>query len=143
FLGSRAQSVKKIADPEIKEVKIFQSGAQVTRLIKTSVSPGITTLSIEGLSSNVDKNSISATGHGDIMILSFVHQLDYLNSKKKLAEQTNLEESLEVLQDMKIRKAGIESVYMEEQGLLKSNKSVGGTNTGVTMENLQKVDNYF
>src|SRR5436190_279348 len=90
-IGARAQSSKTITNTNLKEVKIFQTGAQISRSVKTTVEDGITQLNMEGLSANIDKNSILVSGTGDVVLLSVVHQLNYLNAQKKSSEQNRLE----------------------------------------------------
>jgi len=138
-----AQNSKSITKTEIKEVKIFQNGAEVDRTIKTVIDAGVTELNVEGLSANIDKNSISVSGTEDAVLLSVVHQLNYLNAEKKTTEQVRLEDTLELLQNEQEKITGTMQVYNDEQSLLQANKSVGGANVGVSMENLQKVADFF
>ena len=143
FVQASAQDIKTISNTEVKEVKVFQNGAQINRTLKSQVDAGMTQLNIEGLSANIDKNSISVAGTGEVVLLSVTHQLNYLNSEKKTSEQVRLEDSLEFVQADQEKLNNLESVYNEEQSLLQANKSVGGANTGLTMENLQKVADFF
>jgi len=143
YLQVSAQSEKTISASEIKEVKIYQVGAQVSRHLKTSIEAGITELKLDGLSANIDKNSISVSGNGDVIILSVVHEMNYLNNVKKTTEQRKLEDSLETLQYSLEKISNTEATYKEEQELLRLNKSTGGANVGVSMENLQKVAEFF
>jgi uncharacterized protein (TIGR02231 family) len=140
---AQAQQMKSILSNEVKDVKIFQAGAQVDRTLKATVEAGITQLNVEGLSANIDKNSISVSGNGDIVLLSVVQHLNFLNTEKKSAEQIRMEDTLEVLQNQQERLNGNEAIYKEEQSLLQANKAVGGANTGVTIDNLQKVADFF
>jgi uncharacterized protein (TIGR02231 family) len=143
YFQSGAQSTKSITASDIKSVEVFQTGAQVNRTIKTSVGAGITALNIEGLPQGIDKNSIDVSAFGDIMILSVSQQLNYLNGQKKLAEQTSLEDSLEAIQNRKEKLENLTGIYKEEVEMLKANKSIGGANTGVSVDNLQKMADYY
>jgi uncharacterized protein (TIGR02231 family) len=140
---SSAQNKKSIPNADIRDIEIFQSGAQVNRTVKTSVNAGTTELNFEGLSQYIDKNSVSCSAYGDVMILSVTHRLDYLNPAKKLSEQSKLEDSLDILKEHREKVNNIIVVYTEEQELLKANKSIGGANVGVSVLNLQKVADYF
>src|SRR5438105_9529847 len=54
-----------------------------------------------------------------------------------------LVDSLEIIQYRQDKLNGLESTYKDEQTLVQANKSVGGANVGVNIENLQKVADFF
>ena len=143
YFQAQAQNEKTISNTDINEVKVFQAGAQVNRTVKSSVEAGVTLLKLDGLSANINKNSISVSGTGDVVILSVDQELNYLQNERKSAEQKKLEDSLEVLQFQLEKAGGLTATYNDEQALLLANKSVGGANVGVSMENLQKVADFF
>src|SRR5689334_5899488 len=91
------QATKSITNAEIKEVKVFLNGAQVTRIVHTTVDAGTTQLSVEGLSEYLNGGSITVTGTGDATLLSVVSQLDYINDTKKSPRLRALQDSLNEL----------------------------------------------
>jgi uncharacterized protein (TIGR02231 family) len=143
YFQSGAESTKSITNTDIKNIEVFQTGAQVNRTVKTSVGAGVTSINIEGLSQSIDKNSIDVKAFGDVMILSVTHQLNYLNGQKKLAEQESLEDSLQSIQERKGKLEDLAGIYKDEVDMLKANKSIGGANTGVSVEQLQKMADYY
>jgi uncharacterized protein (TIGR02231 family) len=140
---SYALNEKSITQSDITDVKVFLSGAQVSRTFKATVQEGITRLAIENLSSQIDRNSITVSASGDAMILSTSYSLDYLKEKRITPELKKLRDSLEILTGDMNELNMYESVYNDEVGLLNANKSVGGSNVGLSAENLQKVINFF
>jgi uncharacterized protein (TIGR02231 family) len=142
-IQSQAQLVQHFTAPDIKDIRIFQNGAEVRRTLKTTVEAGITQISVEGLSAGIDKNSITVSGSGRYTLLAVGHQLNYLQPGKKTDARLSLEDTLEALTDEQVSMANQKSVITDEQELLKANRTVGGANTGLTVENLQKVADFF
>lgn len=142
-MQSFADNEKNIVNSEIKEVKIFLSGAQINRTFKTTIETGVTQLVIENLSSQIDRNSITVSVNGDAMILSTSYALDYLKEKKVTPELKKMKDSLEVLTSNLNELNMMEAVYNEEAGMLNANKSVGGSNVGVNPENLHKAIDFY
>ncbi len=138
-----AENVKTIGTSEINGVKIFLSGAQVVRTAKVFLDKGENEISIEGLSSQIDPQSILVSGNGDAMIKGVNFSIDYLKDKKKSPELIRLQDSLKVLQLQLDNIVMSETVYTEEIALLNANKNTGGANTGVNAENLKKVADFF
>ena len=140
---SFADNEKSIVSSEIRDVKVFLSGAQIDRTFKTTLESGITQLVIENLSSQIDKNSITVSVNNDAMILSTSYSLDYLKEKKDSPELKKLKDSLEVL-SMNLNELNmLKTVYNEEAGMLNANKSVGGSNVGVNTDNLHKAIDFY
>ena len=138
-----AENQKSIINSEIKDVKVFLSGAQVNRSFKTTIEAGVTELAIENLSSQIDRNSITVSINGDAMIISTVYTLDYLKEKKVTPELKKLQDSLETFTDIMNELNLLEAVYTEETGMLNANKAVGGSNVGVNSDNLHKAIDFY
>lgn len=61
----------------IQKVTVYTQGAQVQRKASYSVGKGITTLIIEGVSPNIDPNSLQVQATGDIIILDSKYHIFY------------------------------------------------------------------
>ena len=61
----------------IKKVTVYTQGAQIQRRASYSVSKGITTLVIEGVSPNIDPNSLQVQASGEIVILDSKYTIFY------------------------------------------------------------------
>jgi uncharacterized protein (TIGR02231 family) len=103
-LEARAEK-EKIVKSSIKKVTVYTSGAQVQRKASYSIEKGITTLIIEGISPNIDPNSLQVLASGDVILLDSKYHIFYpepdkdVNAnnsipKKILLEIRALEDSL-------------------------------------------------
>lgn len=134
---------KIVSVSDVTDVKVFLSGAQVTRTFKSTINEGVTTIAVTDLSSMIDRNSITATSGGEAMILSTSYALDYLKEPRVTPQLKSLKDSLGRLTDDMNELNMLKSVYSEEIALLNANKSVGGSNVGVSAETLQKVIDFY
>ena len=66
-----------IVKSSIKKVTVYTQGAQIERKASYSVSKGITTLVIEGVSPNIDPNSLQVQASGEIVILDSKYTIFY------------------------------------------------------------------
>lgn len=138
-----AQHIRPVSESDVKSVKVFLNGAQVNRELRTVLDPGTTLLQIENLSPNIDKGSISVTGTGDAVLAGVGYRMEYLTEDRKPAEVRILEDSARTLQLELDKVTGLEQVYNDEITLLNANKSVGGSNVGVDVDNLREVADFF
>lgn len=136
-------AVEKPVSSNISDVTVFLSGAQITRSAKINLNAGVTTLKIENLPQNINAESIQVSGKGNFTILSVLHQINYLKSQTKTPEILKMESTLETLRDDVTQKNDLISVYKEEQSLLLANKSIGGSQTGVSIEDLKAITEYY
>lgn len=138
-----AEQVRSITDSEVKSVKVFLNGAQVNREVRTNLDAGTTLLQIENLSQFIDKGSISVSGTGEAVIAGVSFRMEYLSEERKSPEVRLLEDSARYLQLELDKLTGLEQVYTDETALLNANKSVGGSNIGVDVDNLREVADFF
>ncbi|NTW32970.1 MAG: DUF4139 domain-containing protein, partial [Bacteroidetes bacterium] len=128
---------------EIKKVTVFISGAQVTRTATATIPVGQTNFVIEGLSQNINSNSIQVKGTGDFTILSVKHQFNYLKNQEKTKDVIALEDSLESLNDRLSYQQSLLEVYVSEKNMIIANQSIGGSNTGVKIEDFKAAAEFF
>ncbi|HEY6162662.1 MAG TPA: DUF4139 domain-containing protein [Bacteroidia bacterium] len=140
FLSFAKENEKRV-HPDIKEVTVFLSGAQITSTANVSLSPGTTNVVFEDLSQYINDNNIQARGEGDFTILSVVRKMNYLNPNDVPKEVKNLQDSLENLHDRIDIQTSMWKIYDQEEQMLMANKSIGGTNTGVNVAELEKAAN--
>jgi uncharacterized protein (TIGR02231 family) len=133
----------KTVSSNIREVEAFLNGAIITRTAKPIVDAGTTELIFDKLPGSIDASNIGVTGTGDAVILSVVHKLNYLDPEKKNPEIKKLETILDTLNRNLDGMLDKKSVYTEEQNMILANKSTGGANVGVTMDNLEEIADFF
>ena len=102
--NSRAED-ETIIKSKISKVTVYTQGAQIQRDASYTVSKGISTIVIEGISPNIDPNSLQVQATGDIILLDSKYTIFYptpdpiLNPingipPKILAEITRIQDSL-------------------------------------------------
>ncbi len=131
-----------VSKTEINQVTVFTNGATIQRSATVSIPAGYSELKFENLPASIDLASISVTATGDFIILNVAHQLDYLGPDRKTGEMIALEDSLEKLQAIFDGNMNNIAALQEEQNVLLANKNVGGTNTGVKLEDLKSISTY-
>ncbi len=133
----------KITPSEIKSVKIYTTGAVVTRTAKIVVESGTSSLEFDNLSSSIDKQSVTVTGTGEVTILSVQYNLNYLNEEAKPRTVLVLEDSIKFTTHELAKLDNLESVYNEELSMILSNKSIRNEREGVSAENLKEVADFY
>jgi TonB-dependent SusC/RagA subfamily outer membrane receptor len=134
---------KKIVSATLKSAIVYRSGAELTHTAKVSVAQGNNELVIDGVSNKLDINSLQIGSNGNLTILSVVTYVDYLKPAVKSATVKRLEDSAEVLNNEIDRIQTILKTNQELLELLKSNKSIGGSQTGLSVTELTKMVEYY
>ena len=143
FFILKAEEVKTPVKSEITEVTVFSNNAQVFRTASINVPVGQTTFVLSGLSQFIDPSSIQVKGTGDYIILSVSNQMNYLNQQEKSKEVKTLEDSLEIYSDKLAYQQGLTEVYTAEKNMIIANQSIGGSNTGIKMDDLKAASDFF
>lgn len=142
YLSSSAEE-KIIRNSDVKEVSVYLNMAKVIRTGSTQLNAGRQLIVFPSLSPYVDAQSLQVSGKGDFSILSTRYELNYLAGMPEIPELKKLEDSLEVLQYQLEVLLNRKSVLNEEQALLLANKTIGGTNTGLSSRELELVADIF
>ncbi|MFM8432410.1 MAG: DUF4139 domain-containing protein [Bacteroidota bacterium] len=143
FSSSMADTPHHIKQSQIASVRVYQQGAQVERIFTANLESGTNLLYLEGLSSSIDQGSINVNGTGDATLASIGYQLDYLTGSNRPAEVLRLEDSLKTTSRAIEKVNGLEQVYNDEIGMMNLNRSVGGANIGVDIDNLREIADFY
>ena len=136
------QAKEQNIDSRISSAKVFLSGAQVTRSASATISAGSSTLIFAGLSQNLDPQSIQVNGKGGFSILSVNQRINYLTESPKKKEIDDLQAKIKKLQhDIGFQNNALDVLRNEEQ-LLDKNAQIGGQQQGVTLQQLQGINDY-
>ncbi|MFY7665754.1 DUF4139 domain-containing protein, partial [Flavobacterium sp.] len=127
---------------EIKSVKVFTSGAQVTRTAQIHLIAGKNAVVLTGLSPQIKENSVQVTTPDFASVTSVKVQLDVLSSKKVRDEVKALEDRLERLRKQRNDQQDLLKVYKNEESILLKNQAVAGENAGLKMLDLKAVVDY-
>jgi uncharacterized protein (TIGR02231 family) len=128
---------------QIREVTVFLKGAQVTRQAKVTLPKGGSAVVFRELPVNIDPQSIQARGEGNFVILSLLHQVNYLASPRRSAQVKTLQDSLRYYEEQYAFVTGMQSVMKSEEDMLIANRSIGGSEKGVLMNELKTAADFF
>ena len=126
----------------ISAVKVFLSGAEVTRTGKADLPKGTATLVFAGLSEEVDPSNIQVSGSGAFTILGVQHRLNYLEQQQDRAEVTVFKDRIATLEADIERENSLLEVVEKEDARLSKNEVVAGEQ-GLTLAQLQSINEYL
>lgn len=125
------------AASKVEKVIVFLSGAQVTRTATVMIAPGQSTITFEGLSADLDPQSIQVHADGPFTVLSVKSEANYLNVRNRLKQVVDLLAQQKALHDKANLQNAELSVYRQEELLLSKNQVVSGQNTGLDVLKLK------
>ncbi len=128
---------------KIKEVVVFTNKAQITRVASTSLGKGNTELVFNGLSAQIDPNSIQVTGKGALTILGIRHERNYLTSQEEPSEVKQLKDSLDYYKSRISDTEVLKGIYKKEEALLISNQVISGKDRGITVSELKAMADFY
>ena len=137
-----AQAAEKPVATSISAVKVFLSGAEVTRNGKVELPKGTSTLVFAGLSEEVDPANIQVSGTGAFTILGVQHRLNYLEEKQDRAEVLTLKDRINTIEADIERENSMLTVVEREDARLGKNEVVAG-DQGLTLTQLQSINEYL
>ena len=144
IFSSYSQNKPVSAKTSINDVTVFLSGAEVHRNGKLTILPGVNQLKLTGLSSCIKPSSVQASlSNNNLTILSVDHKNNFLTENTSAPRIAIIKDSLENMAlKYKIRES-LERVYIEEKNMLLTNKAIGGSDTGVDIENLMEMADFY
>jgi hypothetical protein len=128
---------------KVKQVTVFLNGAQITRQASIPIAAGVTLLKFKNLAPRIQEQSIQAEGTNGIRILSVSFQVNHIEENRKPEKIASLEAERKRLNSLLKQEQSQEEVYKEEEIILKTNKSIGGTTKGVEIDQLKVAMDYF
>jgi TonB-dependent SusC/RagA subfamily outer membrane receptor len=140
---SFADPMKSVIPSFLKEATVYRIGAELIHTAKANLAAGSNELIIEGISNRVDINSIQVGTEGKVTILSLEFSNDYLKSGIKSATIIRLEDSIERLNKEYAQVQVQIKTAKELLDLLKANKQIGGTQSGLSVAELVKMMDYY
>lgn len=129
--------------PQIKEVELYTSSAEITSLAKANIVKGTYNLIFENVSPFIDENSIQIKGNADLSILSISVNKDFLNEKNKDAGLKKLEDSLMVLNKRLSLVNNKQSALNEALNFLKTNQKLPTGNVAISALEIEKMANLY
>lgn len=126
----------------ITAVKVFLSGAEVTRTGSIDLPKGTSTLMFAGLSDEVDPANIQVSGNGSFTILGVQHRLNYLEEKQDRAEVTDLKTKIKAVEADLAKENSLLAVLEKEDARLAKNDVIAG-DQGLSLEQLRSINDYL
>ena len=143
FLSAPAQENEIEVKSKIDNVTVFLEGAQVSRRANVSLKPGVNILTFSSIAPQIQEQSIQVEAPSAVTILSVAFKVNYMQELKAPEKISALEEERRRLWASLAQEKSLEQVYREEETILKTNKSIGGTARGVSIEELKVAMDYF
>ena len=126
----------------IRSVKVFLSGAEVTRTAKVSLPTGMITLTFAKLSVEIDPANIQVSGQGAFTILGVRHRLNNGEQDNKKQEVKDIEARIRSLEADMAKESALVELMTKEEARLTKNDLFGG-DKGVSMDELRRMNEYM
>jgi hypothetical protein len=123
---------------KIEKVIVFLNGAQVTRTATVGITPGTSTITFQGISPDIDVQSIQVHAEGAFTIMSVKQELNFLNQQTKIKQIEELQVQQKVLKDKIVLQTDELSISKEEESMLIKNQVVAGQNVNLDVLKLQQ-----
>jgi len=143
MLTTFSQYTTKSVQTSIDQVTVYLSGAQVSRSEKMQLKKGKTEIIFEGISPLMDPSTIQLKVQDGVRILSISHELNYLNIHVLEPRIKSIKDSLELITDLLQSNSDQQNAYNTEKNMLLQNQSIGGSQSGVNVEELNKARDFF
>ncbi|MEO0877247.1 MAG: mucoidy inhibitor MuiA family protein, partial [Bacteroidota bacterium] len=127
----------------IREATVYLQSALITRTGTTRLPAGRGTVVISGLSPQLDQSSVRLGATGDFTILTVNPRNNFLAPPTESPEYTELVKEREAVADYIAKEKITLDVLAEEERVLMANKSIGGAQTGVNVDDLLKMSQYL
>lgn len=134
------QSTAKAA---LTNVTVFRVGAELNHQAKAALIKGNNELVIENISNDLETSSIQVNCNGSVTVMGVEFSTDHLQNEIKTPAIKLLEDSLETVNlNLEKVKTSI-SVVTDLLSVLKSNKEIKGSQTGLSVTELMKLMEYY
>lgn len=127
----------------LKSVTVYRSGAEMTHTASANLKSGSNELSIEGLSSYPDINSIQVNCPAAVTILGMEFSNNFLGEENISPVAKKLKDSAENITNEIAKVDVLINTSAELLEVLRNNKEIKGSNTSLNVAELTKLMNYY
>lgn len=127
----------------LQTATVFATGAELTHGAKASLKQGNNELIIQGISSAVDINSIQVKCPAAVTILGIEFSNNYLQPETENASAKRLQDSINRISEVMEQLDVSITTTSELLSVLRSNKEIKGTQTGLSVAELIKLMDYY
>ncbi len=139
FAGDEVTTVPTV----LKSATVYRSGAELIHTAAAFLQQGSNDVVVEGLSNGLDINSVQIGYTEKLTILSVSFFTDYLKPAVKPASIKRLEDSLQAINRENTRLQVMLTTNAELLEVLKANREIRGTQTGMSVTELVKMMDYY
>lgn len=122
---------------KVEKVTVFLNGAQVTRSATVFITAGESTITFEGLSPDIDPQSIQVHADGAFTIMSVKNELNFLNVQTKQKRVEDLQAQQKLIRDKIDLQNNTMLIVRAEQDMLEKNQLVTGQNASLDVLKLK------
>ena len=127
----------------LNTVTVYRVGAEMNHQAKAQLINGNNELVIENISNALDANSLQVNCDGNVTVMGIEFSTDYLKEEIKSPYIQLLEDSVEKInRDLDRIKSAI-NIVNDLINVLKANKEIKGTQTGLSVAELMKLMEYY
>ncbi len=134
-----AESIK----TNLKEVKVYTSGAELKHTAVLQLKKGENVIFLEGLAGDFDQSSVNIKIEGDVTILSLTREINYLKNNFTNDRIKNLEDSLKIFEDKLKANYDRSEILKAQWELLLANKEIKEGNVSLLIDNIKKLGSYY
>ncbi len=131
------------AKASLSNVTIYRQGAEMNHLAKADLSKGNNELVIENISNTVDINSVQVNCNASVTVMGVEFSTNFLQDETKSNMQKMLEDSVGKVNDAIEKNKTSIGILNELMAVLKANKEIKGTQTGLSVAELMKLMDYY
>jgi uncharacterized protein (TIGR02231 family) len=142
FFNSNAQKEIELKT-EIENVKVFLSGAEITRNSSAMLKAGQNEIVFTGLSNNIEKSAIRLTANPELSVLSINIESNFLTEESDKPRIKSLKDSIKIVANEITLFENEKSAFEVEKTMLLENQEIGGDNTGVSVSELQQAADFY
>jgi|GEM_PF-3535993 len=127
----------------VKSVTVYRNGAEMIHTATANLSKGSSELVIEGISNSIDINSLQVNCPSTVTILGVEFSNQYLVEELSTPAIKKIKDSIEVMNEA-IQRMDISITTTDDLlSVLKSNKEIKGSQTGLSVAELMKLMDYY
>lgn len=142
FVAFQLQADPASTTAKLNGINLFRVGAELTHTADITLPQGTNEIIIEGLSSDIDLNSLQIKCSGSATLMSSEFSKDFLQTKED--KKTKLLQDSIVYFEKELNKLQAQLNTNKELGeLLRANKSIAGTQNGLSVLELTKMMDYY
>ena len=127
----------------LNAVTVYRIGAEMNHQAKAQLAKGNNELIIEDISNSLDASSIQVNCNGNVTVMGVEFSTDYLKDEIKTPAIRLLDDSVERVNSNLERTKTAINITNELLSVLKANKEIKGTQTGLSVAELMKLMEYY